>query len=176
MKKMLINCFFIMLCISVQAQTKEETEKFISKCMNEAIGLKAYGVLKDGKVIEERLYEENTFQAKSITTFLANKDYEEGTYKNRTYYTKLNWENVLSVEISQEYFHKNDEGVHLLVKFSTNIKFENSCVSGSQNRSCTQTFYGTSFWIFIPKNRAEACKKAFLHLVKIYKEENKDPF
>lgn len=176
MKKLITICLIIVTTFTVNAQTKEETVSFIAKYMKEAEGLKTYEQVEE-KRVEEDLYEQNVFSADKIFSETASENYEEGTYNQTISITNLAWQNVESIVLDTipSLFHEDDVAT-VTLKFSTKAKEIAHCQSGTYNVSCDQTYYRNAFSVVVPSNQAVACKKAFWHLVKLYKEENKDPF
>jgi hypothetical protein len=176
MKRILLILIVSLSCVGLKAQTKEETEKFIAKCANEAVGLKTY-TADDKNRLEESLYKRNDFELTKIFTQTANKDYAKGTYTKVYTYTNLNWANVVSIELDTiPSLYYDDDVAIIRIGLSTKIQMIESCQSGTYNIGCENTYYWNGFTLIISRNRAVACKKAFAHLVKLCKEENKSPF
>jgi hypothetical protein len=177
MRRILLILIVNLASIGLNAQTKEETEKFIAKCMREAVGLKTYSVRTNYGRAVEKIYEQNEFELNKIFTKTAIVDYAKGSYKQQCTYTNVVWANVVSVVLDTipSLFHEDDVAT-IRLDFSTKIKEIDFCEGGTYNVDCSNTDYWDFFTLIIPRNRAVACKKAFAHLVKLCKEENKSPF
>lgn len=170
--------------------SKEVTVQAINKYMNEAVGMKLYyyylkdengAVLKDenGKElfndVEFQILESNSFTLELIERRY-NFSEKNGTYSDRNTYTNMNWGNIKNIDttviISNE--KKNSELAIIRVSFSSKIKWNHTCFSGSKNVSCDQTEYYDNLSLFIPKNRVAACYKALNRLKELSKVD--DPF
>nr|WP_315153936.1 hypothetical protein [uncultured Flavobacterium sp.] len=204
MKKLITICLFMAITLAGQAQvkkttttktpvkkaaktastapasqkspTKEETINFIAKCMKEAEGLKTYSILND-KRNTENLYIKSSFSADEVFYEKKVYEYSNGRYNETATYTNLAWQNVSSVELDNKpsIFHEDDVAI-ITLNFSTKIKWVQHCYNASYSMSCGNTYYWDSLTLYIPSNRGAACEKALKHLIKLYKEENKDPF
>ncbi len=170
--------------------SKEVTVQSINKYMNEAVGMKLYFYyLKDenGAVLKDENGNElfNDFEYSFIESVkftleeIERKFYyseDLGTYNDRNTYSNMNWDNIKNIDttviISNE--KKNSELAIISISFSSKIKWDHTCFSGSMNVSCDQTEYYDGFGIYIPKNRVGACYKALMHLKELCTVE--DPF
>ncbi len=170
--------------------SKEVTVQSINKYMNEAVGMKLYfcylkdengAVLKDENGnelfndVEYDLIESNRFTLEEIEKRYYRRR-NDGTSTDRNTYSNMNWDNIKNIDttviISNE--KKNSELAIIRISFSSKIKWDHTCFSGSMNVSCDQTEYYDGFGIQIPKNRVGACYKALMHLKELCTVD--DPF
>lgn len=177
-----ISASFLTLVLLLQtsvsvAQSKEETVAFITKCMQEAVGLKQYAILDD-KRVEEYVLTDIQFSGGSLSSKYDYYHYVNGTYKQNKVFTNLSWGNVTKIELDTlpSKFHDHDQAV-IYISFSSNYTYKSTYLAGSYKIGENSTTY---YWgrtvICIPMRRAKACEKAFHRLVEIYKEEDKSPF
>jgi hypothetical protein len=171
MKKLLTICFLITIAFTSQAQegkpTKEETIAFINRTINECKGFKLpyyMGKLESASFTENKLTYKTTT---SLTSGKKNCDREE-IYED-IFWDKLKVENIK--------FENNEDGAsYYEINFSQNMSHSDiteNCVF-IENHSKTNIL--SNMYVFIPVQKKESIKKAFLRLSEIGKEENKDPF
>jgi hypothetical protein len=164
--------------------TKEVTEQSINKYMNEAVGMKLYGLRRDdnGNLSirnSEHTIQENSFKLDQISRKCAVKERDqdgnyEGTFTDCVYFSQLNWDNF-TVEIdSIETLYQDSNLAVIWIYPISKPRWDHECIAGTYNVRCTQTDYWDKFFIYIPKNRVTSCHKAFLHLKELMKED--DPF
>jgi hypothetical protein len=164
--------------------TKEVTVQSINKYMNEAVGMKIYGLRRDdnGNFTLRNGYiriESHTLSLDKIDIRYSHSSFDndgnyEGSYTSHQQYSQLNWDNF-TIKIDSSEILKRDSSVALITLYPTSMaKWENECFPGTYNVVCTQTEYYDSFSFYIPKNRVTSCHKALLHLKELMKEE--DPF
>ncbi len=193
LKKITLLSLFFVSAFSyaqVTGPSKEVTVQAINKYMNEAVGMKLYYYYlkdKNGDVLKDEdgkyLYndvEYDIIESASFTLEEIEKRYycstKNGTYSDRNTYSNINWDNIKNIDttviIANE--KKNSELAIIKVSFSSKIKWDHTCFSGSKNVSCDQTEYYDKLSLYIPKNRVAACYKALMHLKELCAVE--DPF
>jgi hypothetical protein len=188
----LLSLFFVSAFSYAQESgpSKEVTVQSINKYMNETVGMKWYlHYLKDenGAVLKDENGNElfNDFEYSLIESVkFTLEEIEEkfyysedlGTYNDRNTYSNMNWDNIKNIDttviIANE--KKNSELALIRISFSSKIKWDHTCFSGSMNVHCDQTEYYDNLTLCIPKNRVAACYKALMHLKELCAVE--DPF
>ncbi len=161
MKKLLFLFLFAIAINFASAQdakpTKEETQKFITNMISQVIG----SPQKAGKSI---LIKSQSFNEK-FTEFTIKKGI--GDDNNYIYeYNNISWGQLTDFQIQEEGF------VSILVLlFKSNLQQK---IKESDGK--VQTSFTISLLLYVPTEKLESCKKAFLRLKGIAEEENKDPF
>lgn len=148
--------------------TKEETVAFINRTINECKGFElpfAMGVLQNAVFLEKKLIYTTSLELNPGEKYCDHKE----TYED------INWEKLIVKEM--EFTEKSNLASFYYVTFETNLS--NTVLNENCNRygkNSEETSLQLNMYVFIPKNKKESIKQAFLRLSEIAKEENKDPF
>jgi hypothetical protein len=172
MKKLLTICFIMATVFTVNAQdkkpTKEETVAFINRTLNEIKGIKlpfASGVLQNASFSLNTLTYSTSLELNPGEKFCDHKEI----------YEDISWDKLIVNEI--EFTDKANFASFYFITLDSNISLtlvNENCNNPRQNSQ--KRSYQSSVQIFIPIEKKESIKKAFLRLSEIAKEENKDPF
>lgn len=171
MKKLITICFIMAIVFTVNAQdgkpTKEETVAFINRTLNECKGFKLPFQMG---TIQNVDFSENKLIYTTILTLSSGKKDCDHT----EIYENINWDKLKIDEM--EFNVSTDYSSNYHIKFATNINKiivdENCNYRDNSNKTNIQS----NMYVFIPTNKKESIRKAFLRLSEIAKEENKDPF
>lgn len=171
MKKLLTICLLMATVFTINAQdakpTKEETIAFINRTINECKGFKLPNYMGE---LENAFFTGNKLIYKSTTSLTSGKK----NCAREEIYEDIAWDKLKIEDIKFE----SSESVasYYLISFKQNINHiyitENCVFSENSSRTNIQS----NMYFFIPLEKKESIKKAFLRLSEIAKEENKDPF
>lgn len=166
MKKTIVLVTLAFLSISfVQAQdkkpTKEETIAFIKRTTEATVG-KEIGW---GAILEESSFSVDGYTTKQ--TISGTHGFTVETYR------LLKWETMDSNRWSETAPQEGIEVIEIGVYFSSKVKHVRDFNLSDNN---DKDEYTNELMVYIPKDKLESMKKAFLRLSEIAKEENKDPF
>lgn len=170
MKKGILVVVFMCIVGVLNAQekkpTKEETIAFINRTLNE---FKGYELPWSEGILES---------VKFTGSMYVLKTYHEDEGKRTQQYTTtcedLPWDKL---NIEKTEWHPDKNVPYYYVIFNQSYKSTevyDALFDRRYDKTTTQMLL--SLILFVPANKAESIKKAFLRLAEIAKEENKDPF
>jgi hypothetical protein len=172
MKKLLTICLIMATAFTVNAQggkpTKEETVAFINRTLNECKGFKLpyyMGTMQNVDFSENKLI---------YTTILTVGVDGKKDCDHKEIYENINWSKLKMDQM--EFNQETDYFSYYHIRFSTNLNKTTNNENCSFRENSKKTNIQSNMYVFIPTEKKESIKKAFLRLSEIAKEENKDPF
>ncbi len=172
MKKILLPFLLFAIVFTAQAQdakpTKEATQKFLNTMLSQVVG-NVEDVAQPTIRLIQKQYFDNDF-----TKYLRENRTGDDMFE-REEYLKLGWQDLTDIKVIRT------DKIQSMIRLKFNSKMENKhfCCFLDEEKDKTVPIsfnYTDQFFIYVPTDKVESCKKAFLRLVEIAKEENKDPF
>ena len=170
MKRLLISFLFIAGALSAQAQdskpSKEATQKFLNNILSQVVGNP-----QDALQPKIRLIQKQSFENDFTKYILINGS--DNYFRERSEYINVPWQDFT------DFIVEINGGIQSYVRiiFKSNMEYESFCCFVDEDKGDPSfSIYTNQFLIYIPTDKLESCKKAFLRLSELAKEENKDPF